>query len=133
MGLVTADDGWRMPDFLWARIQPLLPKCSVSHPLNRHRQRIDERVVMNAILLVLRTGCQWQSLRAMNLGVSGSTAWRRFSEWSRAGVFERLWREGLLAYDDAVGIDWRWLPVPHARRDAASRTAGIQPRDRPHS
>jgi transposase len=43
----------------------------------------------------------------MNLGVSGSTAWRRFSEWSRAGVFERLWREDLLAYDDAVGIDWR--------------------------
>jgi putative transposase len=26
MGLVSKDDGWRMPDWLWERIEPLLPK-----------------------------------------------------------------------------------------------------------
>jgi hypothetical protein len=25
MGLVCRDDGWRMPDWLWERIEPLLP------------------------------------------------------------------------------------------------------------
>ncbi len=25
MGLVDRDDGWRMPDWLWERIEPLLP------------------------------------------------------------------------------------------------------------
>ena len=25
MGLVSRDDGWRMPDWLWERIEPLLP------------------------------------------------------------------------------------------------------------
>jgi len=26
MGLVAGDDGWRVPDELWERIQPLLPQ-----------------------------------------------------------------------------------------------------------
>lgn len=25
MGLVERDDGWRMPDWLWQKIEPLLP------------------------------------------------------------------------------------------------------------
>ena len=25
MGLVVSDDGWRMPDWLWVRIEPVLP------------------------------------------------------------------------------------------------------------
>jgi hypothetical protein len=25
MGLISRDDGWRMPDWLWERIEPLLP------------------------------------------------------------------------------------------------------------
>ena len=25
MGLVDRDDGWRMPDWLWVKIEPLLP------------------------------------------------------------------------------------------------------------
>jgi hypothetical protein len=25
MGLVDRDDGWRMPDWLWKRVEPLLP------------------------------------------------------------------------------------------------------------
>ncbi len=26
MGLVSSDDGWRLPDWLWARFEPLLPR-----------------------------------------------------------------------------------------------------------
>ena len=25
MGLVDRDDGWRMPDWLWKKVEPLLP------------------------------------------------------------------------------------------------------------
>jgi hypothetical protein len=32
MGLVVKDDGWRIPDLAWARMEPLLPEPP-SHPL----------------------------------------------------------------------------------------------------
>jgi len=54
-GLVCKDDGWRLPDWLWAQIEPLLP-LRPSHPLGCHRSRVPDRAAMNAILLVLRTG-----------------------------------------------------------------------------
>ena len=61
MGLVVSDDGWRMPDWLWERIEPLLPPPP-SHPLGCHRPRVSDRDAMDAILLVLRTGMQWNAL-----------------------------------------------------------------------
>ena len=35
MGLVSKDDNWRIPDWLWERIEPLLPPPP-SHPLGCH-------------------------------------------------------------------------------------------------
>ena len=46
---------WRIPDELWARIQPLLPPRK-PHPLGCHRPRVDDRRAMDAIFFVLRTG-----------------------------------------------------------------------------
>lgn len=34
MGLVERDDGWRMPDWLWERIEVLLP-APPPHPLGQ--------------------------------------------------------------------------------------------------
>lgn len=39
---------------------------------------------MDAILLVLRTGMQWNALTATGV-CNSSTAHRRFQEWERAG------------------------------------------------
>ena len=61
MGLVDRDDGWRMPDWLWERIEPLLPPAP-EHPLGTHKRGIPKRQVMDAILLVFRTGMQWNAL-----------------------------------------------------------------------
>ena len=36
MGLVVRDDGWRIPDWLWERMEPLLP-APPPHPLGCHR------------------------------------------------------------------------------------------------
>ncbi len=38
MGLVVKDDGWRIPDWLWAEIEPLLPERP-AHPLGCHNPR----------------------------------------------------------------------------------------------
>ena len=112
MGLVSRDDGWRMPDWLWERIEPLLPPPPF-HPLGCHRPRVADRDAMDAILLVLRTGMQWNALNAAG-GCSSSSAHRRFQEWEQAGFFGEVWRQGLLAYDEVVGIDWAWLAAAGA-------------------
>src|SRR5436190_5915133 len=56
MGLVIADDGWRIPDRVWERMEPLLP-APPSHPLGCHRPRVPDRDAMNAILLVCAPAC----------------------------------------------------------------------------
>ena len=104
MAFRANDDGYRIPDLLWDRIEPLLPARPV-HPLGCHRPRVPDRSAMDAIFFVLRTGCQWNALSATGI-CSSSAAHRRFQEWTRAGVFERLWREGLIAYDETRGIAW---------------------------
>ena len=42
MGLVERDDGWRVPDVLWAQIEPLLP-AGKPHPLGCHNPRVPNR------------------------------------------------------------------------------------------
>lgn len=54
------DKAWRMPDELWLRIEPLLPKYPPS-PLGG-RPRLKLRKVMDGVFYVLRTGCQWKAL-----------------------------------------------------------------------
>src|SRR5438046_3478293 len=107
MGLVVTDDGWRMPGWVWVRIEPVLPAPPL-HPLGCHRPRVPDRDAMDAILLVLRTGMQWNALNATGI-CSSSSAHRRFQEWVRAGVFEEFWRRGLVAYEELQGIERRSL------------------------
>ena len=130
MGLVSKDDGWRVPDWLWERIEPLLPERP-AHPLGCHNPRVPDRDAMDAILLVLRTGMQWNALDLTG-PVSCSSAHRRFQEWQRAGVFHEIWREGLLDYDQQVGIDWDWLAADGAMTKAplGGPKTGPNPTDR---
>lgn len=114
--MISRDDGWRMPDWLWERIEPLLPERPF-HPLGCHRSRVPDRDAMDAILLVLRTGMQWNALNATGV-CSSSSAHRRFQEWEQAGVFAEIWRQGLLEYDAVVGIDWSFLSADGAMTKA---------------
>lgn len=103
-------DDWRIPDDLWEGIQVLLPEHPNTHRFGGGRPRIPDRVCMDAILFVLRTGCQWKALDA-TLFCPGSTAHDRFQEWVQAGVFLAMWEAGLMAYDDLEGLDWSWLSM----------------------
>ncbi len=86
---------------------------------------------MDAILLVLRTGMQWNALSATGI-CSSSAAHRRFQEWVEAAVFHEIWRQGLLEYDQAVGIDWEWLAADGAigRAPLGGAKTGPDPTDR---
>lgn len=88
------DDQWRIPDELWERLRPLLPPPK-PHPLGCHHPAVDPRRVMDAIFFVLRTGCQWNALNATGL-CSSSSAHRWFQVWTRAGVFQLLWKSVIL-------------------------------------
>ena len=124
------DDGWRLPDALWAEMEPLLPPRP-KHPLGCHNPRVPDRAAMDAIFFVLRTGCQWNALGETKL-CSSSSAHRRFQEWVGAGVFEAFWRKGLLAYDGLLGIDWSWLALDGAMGKAplGGGKTGPNPTDR---
>lgn len=114
---------YRVPDAMWEAIRPLLPK----RPKQKGpggRPRMDDRKAMDAIFYVLRTGCQWKALpRSMG---AASTVHDRFAAWTRAGVFERMWRAGLAAYDQKKGSIGRGSPWtgPSRRPRSAARPRG---------
>src|SRR5439155_1659741 len=110
MDELCAVDQWCIPDHLWEPIAELLPEHVNTHRFGGGRPRTPDRVCMEAILFVLRTGCQWKALDATRFCPS-STAHDRFQEWVAAGVFAEMWETGLLAWDEFEGIDWSWLSM----------------------
>ena len=71
MGMLKHNDDWRLPDEMWNQIESLLlPRKP--HPLGCHRPRVSDRKAMDAILFVLRTGCQWNALKATGICSSSS-------------------------------------------------------------
>ena len=74
---------------------------------------------------------QWSALNATGI-CSSSAAHRRFQEWEQVGVFAEFWRQGLLDYDQVVGIDWAWLACDGAMTKAplGGPKTGPNPTDR---
>jgi transposase len=77
---------WRLPEELWQRMQPLLPRYTQSR--KGVRPRVELKAVAQGIFYVLRTGCQWMAV-SQEYG-SGSTVHRYFQQWTEAGVFRKL-------------------------------------------
>jgi len=112
MGLVSKKDKWRLSDSLWNEIEPLLPPRK-PHPLKCHNPRVPDKNAMEAILFVLRTGCQWNSLDTTGI-CSCSSAYRRFREWLAADVFKKFWDQELIKYDELRGIEWSFCSMDGA-------------------
>ena len=95
----------RIPDDVWNEVKKILPK---EKPRNtKGHPAVPFRQVLDGILFVLRTGCQWKMMLPKEYG-SGSTCHRRFQQWVRMGVFPKLWVRLLKIYDDIQGIKWEW-------------------------
>ena len=117
---------WQMPDALWADCRALLPP--EKPPGTRGRPAVPFRRVLDGILHVLRTGCQWKAV-PREFG-SGSTVHARFQEWTRRGVWTRLWGEQLRRYDAAHRIGWNWQTTDSATVPSPPRRC--RDRARPH-
>ena len=102
------DFSYSIPDVIWNRIITLLPSPSIRRRKKKKtgRPRMNDRKAMSAIFYILRTGCQWNAI-PRSLGAS-STVHDRFQEWRKAGVFRRMWMDGLSVYDENNTIDWKW-------------------------
>jgi len=94
----------KIPDELWDEFKKILP--TEKSPKTVGRPVVPYRKVLDGILYVLRTGCQWKML-PKDYG-SGSTCHRRFQEWNKLDVFKNIWIRLLKIYDDLIGINWTW-------------------------
>lgn len=129
---------WEVSDAFWQRVEPLVPARPRRPSKRKYRRKpgggrkpIEARTVFEAIVYVLRTGCQWKALPEERFG-SASAIHKRFLEWEGAGFFLALWQAGLAEYDEMEGIAWRWQSVDGALMKAplAQESVGPNPTDR---
>jgi transposase len=92
----------RISDELWdkikikIKIKKVLPKEKSPKTVGG-RPIVPYRKVLDGILYVLRTRCQWKMLPKEH--GSGSTIHRRFQEWNSMNVFKNIWIKLLKMYD----------------------------------
>jgi putative transposase len=89
---------------MWQKVRHFLPP--EKQPGTPGRPNVPFRKVLNGILFVLRTGCQWKALPAGYS--SGSTVHRRFQQWVKAGIIDAIVRLMVECYEQCRGIDWEW-------------------------
>jgi transposase len=73
-----------LTDAQWARMELL---C-LGKPTDRGRSGKDNRLFVEAILHIARTGCAWRDLPD-EFG-HWNSVYSRFRDWTRAGVFQRI-------------------------------------------
>ena len=91
---------------------------------------MEPRRVFEAIVYVLRTGCQWKAL-PKEYG-SASSVHKYFLHWKQGGVFVKMWRKGLAEYDEMAHIAWSWQSANGAmvKAPVGRGSVGPNPTDR---
>jgi transposase len=119
---------------LWQAIAPHLPVRPTYNPKGG-RPFCDDKAALRGILYLLREGCRWQSIPGRAVGSpSGSTCWRRFRDWTAAGV----WGKAHLRLLDLLGeesvLDLQRVIVDSAslRAQKGGRTPDGTPRIGPN-
>jgi transposase len=70
--------------------------------LGCHRRRVDDRIVFDKLIQVLRFGCSYEAIADSTC--SATTLRSRRDEWITARVFAQLKQIALDAYDRLVGL-----------------------------
>jgi transposase len=99
---------WEVPDGLWERIERVLPKEKPKGSVGR--PALPNRQVVNGILFVLRSGCQWKGLKKEWYGASSSLH-ERFKTWNETGLWKEIYRVMVKYYHKKRHIQWRWQAV----------------------
>lgn len=95
---------WRVPDELWAQIEPIL--AQYDPPKATGRKRTDQRRALDGIIYHLRSGVQWNQL-PKEFG-DDSSVHRTFQRWERLKVFDRIWATLVTECAELGGVDWEW-------------------------
>jgi transposase len=119
-------------DELWQALAPHLPPRRPHSPKGG-RPPADDYACLKGILYVLREGCRWQKVPAKALGCpSGSTCWRRFRAWTKAGVWTKAHLQLLDLLGDEGLLDLHQIIVDSAstRAHRGGAHTGPSPVDR---
>jgi transposase len=73
-----------LTDAEWAHVKPLIPSAR----RGGNRRHVDEREVVNGLMYILSTGCQWRAI-PKDLPAR-STLYDYFDLWSYDGTLDRL-------------------------------------------
>ena len=108
------DDLFMLSEAQMRRISPYFP---LSHGV----PRVDDRLIVSAIIYVIKSGLWWRD--APRTYGPHKTIYNRFIRWSRLGVFNRIFVElaGQAGEPDRIMIDATHLK---AHRTAASLLKG---------
>lgn len=128
---------WEVSDDFWRIVEPLIPIPEREEGRTYRRKKgggrkpLDRRKIFEGIVYVLRTGVQWKALPKESFG-SPSSIHKYFRIWLKQGFFLRLWKAGLVEYDDMEGISWEWQSIDGAMIKAplGQEAVGSNPTDR---
>ena len=134
--IIAQIKSWAVSDNLWSKVERLIPERGqdpgrkYQRKAGAGRKPMSSRQVFSAIVYVLRTGIQWETL-PREFG-SASAMHQYFQNSSRAGFFRKLWQAGLAEYDGMHGIAWQWQSADGALGKAplATECVGPNPTDR---
>src|ERR1700733_15361026 len=91
-----------LTDEQWSIVSTILPEDPVRGD-GRGRPWSERRTILNGILWILRTGAPWKDLPSRYGAYQ--TAHRRFQNWVRSGVMEKLLLTLAQHLQDAGGLD----------------------------
>lgn len=105
---------YELEDEAWDRIEPLLPGRPESPGTTGH----DNRLFVNAVLWIARTGAPWRDLPE-RFG-NWNSVFQRFNRWSKRGVWGRVM--------EALGgdADLEWLLIDSTVVRAHQHAAGAE-------
>jgi transposase len=120
----------------WDAIEPHLPKQPSYRPKGGRPRTVKDKAALRGILYLLREDCRWQRIPSKSLDCpSGSTCWRRFRDWTQAGVWlkahhrllELLGEDGVLDLERVIADSASVRAQKGGRTPGRTRPTGARP------
>jgi transposase len=122
-----------LTDELWLPFEAHLPPRPRDHNPKGGRPKADDKAAFRGILYVLREGCRWQAIPSKELDCpSGSTCWRRFRDWTAAGVWTHAHHHllDLLSEEQVLNLEYILVDSAAVRAQQGGEHTGPSPVDR---
>lgn len=119
---------WEIPDQLWQILEPVILRRFPPNKMGRGRSEL--RRVLNGIIYVMRTGCQWQALPEKFGKKSTVHDWHQ--TFSKSHLYDELWAEIVThcGREGAVDLEWQSVDTSFAKAPLGQGSVGPNPTDR---